>query len=166
MQMWLKKIGMNFYCFRFINKQTKSINFTFGTFEIRQFKTNCSGLKTNWGSPTTCSYLQNAYYVITFCCFTHVFCRLGLQLTMPLYQACNLLWPNNFSGNLTDDLGIISYLSLNKSPNCAMCTSLRIVNETGNCHLLIILGCKVLSDKCFSAYSSDATTGNISDTTF
>ena len=45
-------------------------------------------------------------------------------------------------------LWIILYLSLNKSHNRAMCSS---VDETGSCCLLIMLGdgCKVLGDECF-----------------
>ena len=43
-----------------------------------------------------------------------------------------------------------------------------IVDENCSCRLLIMLGdgprCKVLGDNSFSAYSSDATTGNILDT--
>ena len=43
-----------------------------------------------------------------------------------------------------------------------------IVDETCSCRLLIMLGdgprCKVLGDNSFSAYRSDATTGNILDT--
>ena len=50
------------------------------------------------------SYLRNAFHVITFCCFTHVFvdsaCK---QLTMASSQAPNLLRRNNLSGDLTDD---------------------------------------------------------------
>ena len=49
-----------------------SINFCFGPFEMRQFKHNGNGLKIDWDLPC-CSYLRNAYYVITFCCFTYVF---------------------------------------------------------------------------------------------
>ena len=45
---------------------------------------------------------------------------------------------------------------------------LTIVDETGSCRLLIMLGdgprCKVLGDEFFSAYWSDATSWNISDT--
>ena len=41
------------------------------------------------------------------------------------------------------------------------------MDETGSCRLLIMLGdgprCKVLGDNSFSAYLSDATTGNILD---
>ena len=48
----------------------RSINFCFGPVEMRQFKTNSSGLKIDRGSPRGCSYLRNAYYVIAFCCFT------------------------------------------------------------------------------------------------
>ena len=52
--------------------------------------------------PTRCKYLRNAYYVITFCCFIHVFvdsaCK---QLTMALSQARNLFRPNNWLGDLT-----------------------------------------------------------------
>ena len=82
-----------------------SINFCFGPFEIQQFKHNCSGIKIDWGSTHVCSYLQNAYYVTTFCCFTHTFvdsaaCK---QLTVALSQAHNLLRPNNLSGDLIDD---------------------------------------------------------------
>ena len=50
-----------------------SINFCFGSVEMRQFKNNCSGLKIDWGSPPGRSYLRNAYYVIIFCSFTHKF---------------------------------------------------------------------------------------------
>ena len=50
-----------------------SINFCSGSVEMRQFKNNCSGLKIDRGSPHGCSYLRNAYYVITFCCFTQMF---------------------------------------------------------------------------------------------
>ena len=79
-----------------------SINFGFGPVEMRQFKNNCSGLKIGWGSPPRVSYLRNAYYVITFCCFTHVFADPAYkQLTMALSQARNLLRPNNLSGDLT-----------------------------------------------------------------
>ena len=42
-----------------------------------------------------------------------------------------------------------------------------VVDETCSCRLLIMLGdgprCKVLGDNSFSAYLSDATTGNILD---
>ena len=55
-----------------------SINFCFGPVEMRQFKNNCSGLKIDWGSPPGCSYLRNAYYIITLLFYTNV-CRLGLQ---------------------------------------------------------------------------------------
>ena len=48
-----------------------SIHFCFGPVEMRQFKNNCSGLKIDWHPG--CSYLLNAYYVITFCCFTQIF---------------------------------------------------------------------------------------------
>ena len=40
------------------------------------------------------------HYILLF--YTR-FCRLGLQLTMALSQARNLLRPNNLSGDLTDD---------------------------------------------------------------
>ena len=57
-----------------------------------------------WGSPPGCSYLRNAYYVITFCCFTQVFVGSAYkELTMTLSPAPNLLRPNNLSGDLTDD---------------------------------------------------------------
>ena len=81
-----------------------SINFCFGPVEMRKFKNNCSGLKIDWGSPPGCSYLRNACYVITFCCFTRVFVDSAYkQLTMALSQARNLLRPNNLLGDLTDD---------------------------------------------------------------
>ena len=81
-----------------------SINFCFGPVEMRQFKSNCSDLKINWGSTPGCSYLRNAYYVITVCCFTQVFVDSAYkQLTMALSQARNLLRRNNLSGDLTDD---------------------------------------------------------------
>ena len=80
-----------------------SINFCFGPLEIRQFKNNCSGINIDWGSPHGCSYLRNVYYVITFCCFTHVSVdSVYKQLIMALSQARNLLRPNNLSGDLTD----------------------------------------------------------------
>ena len=64
------------------------IHFCICPFEIRQFKTNCDGLKIDWGSPHGCNYLWNAYYVITFCCFTQVFLDSAYkQLTMALSQA-------------------------------------------------------------------------------
>ena len=89
-----------------------SINFCFGPFEIRQFKTNSSVLKIDWDLPTECSYLRNAYYVITYCCFTHIFvdsaCK---QLTMASSQAPNLLRPNNSLGDLTDD-GVNNFMCL------------------------------------------------------
>ena len=82
-----------------------SINFCVGPVEIQQFKNNCNGLKIDWGSPPPgCSYLRNAYYVITFCCFIQGFVDSAYkQLTMALSQARNLLRPNNLSGDLTDD---------------------------------------------------------------
>ena len=81
-----------------------SINFCFGPLEIWQFKNNCSGIKIAWGSPHGCSYLRNVYYVITFCCFTHVLVDSAYkQLTMALSQARNLLRPNNLSSDLTHD---------------------------------------------------------------
>ena len=64
--------------------------------------TNCSGLKIDWGSSHGEQLFT--YYVITFCRFTHVFvdsaCK---QLTMASSQTCNLLKPNNLSGDLTDN---------------------------------------------------------------
>ena len=63
-----------------------------------------------------------------FICFAHVLVGSAYkQLTMAFFHACNLLRPNNLSGDLTDDFVnnvYIIYLSLNKSPNCAMFTSL------------------------------------------
>ena len=80
-----------------------SINSCIGLFGIHQVKTNYGGLKTDWGFPHGCSYLQYAYYVITFCCFTHIFADSACkQLTMALSQAPNLLRPNNLLGGLTD----------------------------------------------------------------
>ena len=85
---------MNFYCFKY----------DFYVVLMLQSRNNCSGLKIDWGSPPGCSYLQNAYYVITFCCFTQVFVDSAYkQLTMALSQARNLLRRNNLSGDLTDD---------------------------------------------------------------
>ena len=56
-------------------------NFFFGPFEIRQFKTNYSDLKTDWGSP-------NGVQLFTECVLRHyillfytLFCRLNLQTT-------------------------------------------------------------------------------------
>ena len=58
----------------------------------------------DWGSAPGCSYLQKAYYVITFCCFTQVLVDSAYkQLTMASSQAPNLLRPNKLSGDLTDD---------------------------------------------------------------
>ena len=74
----------------------RSVNFCFGPVEMRQFK-NCSGLKIDWESLPGCSYLWNAYYVITFCCF------IQMSVDSALSQACNLLRGNNLSGDLTDD---------------------------------------------------------------
>ena len=73
-----------------------------------------------------CTYLLNAYYVITFCCFTHVFVDSARkQLTTELSQAHNLLRPNNLPGDLTDDLvNNLKYLT--------------VVDETGSCRLLIM----------------------------
>ena len=49
------------------------------------------------------SSLRNAYYVITFRCFTHVFVDSAYkQMTLALSQARTLLRPNNLSGDLTD----------------------------------------------------------------
>ena len=80
------------------------INFCFGPVEVQQFKNNCSGLKIDWGSPPECSYLRNAYYAITFCCFTQVFVDSAYnQLTIALSQARNLLRRNNLSGDLTNE---------------------------------------------------------------
>ena len=69
-----------------------SINFCFGPFEMRQFKNNQQS-KHRLDNPHPqphphCSYLWNAYYVITFCCFTHVFVDSAYkQLAMALSQA-------------------------------------------------------------------------------
>ena len=73
----------------------RSISFCFGPVEMRQFKNNCGGLKIDCESPPGCSYLRNAYYVITFCCFTQVFVDSAYkQLTVALSQARNLLRRN------------------------------------------------------------------------
>ena len=78
----------------------RSINFCFGPVEMRQFKNNCSDLKIDWGSTPGRSYLLNAYYVITFCCFTQVFVDSAYkQLTMALSHARSLLRCNNLSGD-------------------------------------------------------------------
>ena len=85
---------MNFYYVRLLC----SINFCFGPVEMRQVKNNCSGLNIDWDPPPPppCSYLRNAYYVITFCCFTQVFVDSAYkQLTVALSQARNLLRRNN-----------------------------------------------------------------------
>ena len=123
MLIWLKQI---FRFFIVLCVLLCSINFCFGSFEMCQFKNSCCGLKINWGSPPGCSYLRNAYNVITFCGFTQVFVVSAYkQLTMALSQARNLLRRNNLPGDLTDDcVNHFIYLSLNKSPNRAMCTSL------------------------------------------
>ena len=63
----------------------------------------CGNLRITCGSPPGCSYIRNAYYVITFCCFTQGYIDSAYkQLTMALSQARNLLRPNNLSGDLTD----------------------------------------------------------------
>ena len=60
----------------------------------------------------------------------------------------------------------------NKIAPCGMIKAfwIELVDETSSCHLLIMLGkgqrCKELGDKFFSAYWSNATTKNISDTLF
>ena len=57
--------------------------------------------KNRFGISPRGSYLRNAYYVITFCCFTHVFVDSAYkQLTMALSQALNLLRRYNLSGDL------------------------------------------------------------------
>ena len=61
-----------------------------------------------WGdlriTVSGCSYLRNAYYIITFSCFTQVFVDSAYkQMTMALSQARNLLRRNNLLGDLTDD---------------------------------------------------------------
>ena len=72
-----------------------SSNFCFSPFEIWQFRNNCSDIRIDLGSPHRCSYLQNMYYIITFCCFAHVLVGLAYkQLTMTFSQACNLLRPS------------------------------------------------------------------------
>ena len=71
---------------------------------MRQFKNNCRSQKDRLGISPGCSYLRNAYYVITFCCFTQFFVDSAYkQLTMALSQARNLLSRNNLVGDLTDD---------------------------------------------------------------
>ena len=69
-----------------------------------------SSLKIDWGSPPGFTYiyyyvyLRNAYYVLTFCCFTQVFVDSAYkQLIMALSQAHNLLRRTTLSGDLTDD---------------------------------------------------------------
>ena len=60
--------------------------------------------KNRLGISPGCSYLRNAYYVITFCCFTKKIVDSAYkQLTMALSQARNLLRRNNMWGDLTDD---------------------------------------------------------------
>ena len=122
MQGGLKKIKNKGFSARIfvLGKIFCTANFFFGPFEIRQFKTNYSDLKTDWGSPNGVQLFTEC--VFTFCCFTHFFvdstCK---QLAMVLSKERN---PTNLSGDLTDDCVNILYLSLNKSPNRAMCTSL------------------------------------------
>ena len=68
---------MNFYCLGI--KKICSINFCFGYFEKRHFKTNCSGLKIDWGSPNRVELFTECalcHYILLF--YTH-FCRLSLQ---------------------------------------------------------------------------------------
>ena len=102
-QIWLKNDFLHAFLLFYV-RLLCSINFCFGPVEMRQFKNNCIGLKIDWGSPPGCSYLRNAYYVITCFCFTQVFVDSAYkQLTMALSQARNLLRSNNLSDDLTDD---------------------------------------------------------------
>ena len=50
MQIWLKKYFLHELLLFFV-RLLCSISFCFGPFEMRQFKNNCSGLKTDWGLP-------------------------------------------------------------------------------------------------------------------
>ena len=97
-----------------------SIN-SFGPFKIRQFKTNCSGLKLDWGSTHRVLTEWVLRHYILLYIFVDMACK---QLTMAASQACNLLRPDNLSGDLTDDFVNNLYLSLNTSPNYAMYTLL------------------------------------------
>ena len=109
MQIWLKNYFLHEFLLFYVGLLC-SINFCFGSVEIRQFKNNCSGLKIDWGSPPGCSYLRNAFYIITLCCLTQIFVDSAYkQLTMALSQARNLLRRNNLSGDLTDDCVNISF---------------------------------------------------------
>ena len=70
---------MNLHCFRY--DFSRSINFCFGPFEIRQCETNCSGLKIDWGFPhevqlfTECVLHVRHHIWLFYTCFS----RLGLQ---------------------------------------------------------------------------------------
>ena len=144
-----------------------SINFCFGPVEMRQFKNNCSGLKIDWGSPPSAA-IYGMRITSLHCCFTHVFADSAYkQLTMALSQAHNLLRRNNLSGGLTDDC-VNNFVFLWINLLIVLYVYFTIVDETGSCRLLIMLGdgprCKVLGDNSFSTYWSNATTGNILDT--
>ena len=104
-----------------VKEKEISITFCFGPFEIWQLRNNCSGIKTDWGYHFGCSYLRNAYYVITFCCFTHVLVDSAYkQLTMVLSQARNLLRPKKNlpaggtpeTHTLREQVGVLQYLNV------------------------------------------------------
>ena len=101
-----------------------SINFCFGRVEMRQFKNKCSGLKMDWRSPPRLQLFTECvlrHYILLF--YTRFVDLAYKQLTMASSQAPNLLRRNNLSGDLTDDY-VNYFLSLTKSPNRVMCTSL------------------------------------------
>ena len=62
---------MNFYCF--MCDYYVALISALVLLKCGNSKNNRSGLKIDWGSAHGCSYLRNAHYVITFCCFTQVF---------------------------------------------------------------------------------------------
>ena len=147
-----------------------SINFCIGPIEIRQFKTNYGGRKLDWGSPHGCSYLQNVYYVITLCCFTHIFCRLGLQtIDNGLVSLWHVIWSGLIIHRATSVMvvWIIVCLSLNKSsivhcvPHYSGWGQLPFTNHARRWTVQGV-GWRIF----LSAYWSDATTGNISDIIF
>ena len=89
----------------------------FGPFEICQFKTNCSGLQIDWGSPSRVQLFTECVllYIKTFCCFAHIFvdsaCK---QLTTVSSQARNLFRPNRLLDILTNNGCVNNFISFFK----------------------------------------------------
>ena len=104
---------MNIYCFSY--DFSVALISALALFEIRQFKTNCSGKKIDWDLTMGCSYLRNEpkhmftlckvsirrHYILLF--YTRFVDSACKQLTMASSQARNLLRPSNLSCDLTDD---------------------------------------------------------------